>query len=113
MEFVHPFPNKKVGDKITKQELISVIRLSLCAEEEAIHLYNTIAEYSSDKRVKKIMEDVASEEQIHAGEFQKLLDILSSDEVENIEEGKNEAQDKIEEKSASYWMKSICNGLKR
>lgn len=113
MEFVHPFPGKKVGDKVTKQELISAIRLSLCAEEEATHLYDTIAEYADDERVKKIMEDVATEEQVHAGEFQKLLDVLESDEVEKIEEGKKEAEDKIGEKEAASWMKSICTGLKQ
>jgi rubrerythrin len=97
MEFVHPFPGKNPGDKLTKQELISALRLSLCAEEEATHLYDTIAEYTDDERVKKIMKDVADEEQVHIGEFQKLLDLLEDDEVEKVEEGEKEAEEKMED----------------
>jgi rubrerythrin len=95
MEFVHPFPGKKPGDKVSKQELLSAIRLSLCAEEEATHLYDTIAEHVSDERVKKIMRDVAGEEQVHIGEFQKLLKILEDDEAEVLEEGEDEAGEKM------------------
>ena len=99
MEFVHPFPGKKPGDKITKQEMLSAIRLSLCAEEEATHLYDAIAEYVSDQRVKKIMEDVAGEEQVHAGEFQKLLKVLEDDEEELLQEGEGEAEEKMEDRA--------------
>lgn len=113
MEFVHPFPGKKVGDTVTKQELISAVRLTLCAEEEAVHLYNTIAEYTDNEQVKKLMKDIANEELVHAGEFQKMLDTLEPDEVEKIEEGKKEAEDKIGEKEAASWMKSVCTGLKK
>ena len=93
--FIHPFPGKNPGDPITEQELISALRLSLCAEEEATHLYDTIAEYVDDEKIKKIMKDVANEEQVHIGEFQKLLDVYEEDEVEKIEEGKEEATEKI------------------
>jgi rubrerythrin len=96
VDFTRPFPGKNPGDKITKQELISAIRLSLCAEEEATHLYDTIAEYTDDERVKKIMKDVADEEQVHIGEFQKLLGLLEDDEVEKVEEGEKEAEEKME-----------------
>lgn len=109
MEFVHPFPNKKVGEEVTKQELLSAIRLALCAEEEATHLYDTIAEYIDNEQVKKIMKDVADEEQVHIGEFQKLLDDLQDDEVEKVEKGKDE----VEEKTASSWTRSICVALKK
>ena len=112
MEFVHPFPGKKVGDKVTKQEIISAVRLALCAEEEAVHLYDTIAEFADDEKVKNLMKDVADEEQVHAGEFQKLLDELQDDEVEKVEEGKKEAGEKMEE-SASSWVRSICTDLKK
>jgi len=95
VNFVHPFPDKNPGDPLTKQEIISALRLSLCAEEEATHLYDTIAEYVNDEKIKKIMKNVADEEQVHIGEFQKLLDIYEEDEMERIEEGKEEAQEKI------------------
>jgi rubrerythrin len=94
---VNPFPGRKIGDKLTKQEIISAIRLSICAEEEAVHLYDIIAEYASDKRVKKIMHDVAAEEQVHIGEFQALLELFESDEDEKLKEGEKEAAKKIKE----------------
>jgi len=95
VDFTRPFPGKVPGDKITKQELISAVRLALCAEEEATHLYDTIAEYVDDEKVKKLMNDVADEEQVHIGEFQKLLNTLEEDEVEKVGEGEKEAEDKI------------------
>lgn len=95
MEFAHPFPNKSPGDEITKQELITAVRLALCAEEEATQLYDTIAEYASDENVKKIMKDVADEEQVHIGEFQKLLNMIEDDEAEKTKEGEKEAEDKL------------------
>ena len=105
MEFVHPFPGKQPGDKITDQELLSAIRLSLCAEEEATHLYDTIAEFVSDERVKKVMTDVASEEQVHAGEFQKLLKVLEDDEEKLLEKGEDEAEEKM---ASANWIKKNC-----
>ena len=96
MKFVHPFPGKNPGDEITKQELISAIRLSLCAEEEATQLYDTISEYVTDEKVIKIMKDVADEEQVHVGEFQKLLKLLEDDEEEKVGEGEEEAEEKME-----------------
>jgi len=99
VEFVHPFPGRVPGDKISKQELISALRLAICAEEEATHLYDTIAEFVDDENVVKIMLDVANEEQIHIGEFQKLLELTEADEVEKIEKGKQEAEEKLNKQS--------------
>jgi rubrerythrin len=101
IEFVHPFPGKSPGDPLTKQEVISAIRLSLCAEEEATHLYDTIADYVDDERVQKIMKDVATEEQVHAGEFQHLLNLLEEDEEESLDEGEQEAKEKLLEKEGA------------
>lgn len=95
VDFVRPFPGKNPGDKVTEEEMVSAIRLALCAEEEATHLYNSIAEYVTDERVKKIMKDIATEEQVHAGELQKLLDEVVDNEVEKMNEGKEEAEEKM------------------
>ena len=96
MDFVDPFKGKTPGDPLSNQEIISAVRLSLCAEEEATHLYNRIAEFVPDERVKKLMVDVAKEEQVHIGEFQKLLKLLEADEEELLQKGEQEATDKIE-----------------
>jgi len=100
VDFVHPFPGKNPGDTLTKQEIIRALRLALAAEEEATQLYDLIAEYVDDKRIKKIMKDVADEEQVHKGEFQKLLDLYVEDEIKLVEEGKQEAEEKIGSRTA-------------
>jgi len=95
MNFVNPFPGRKPGDTLTKREIISALRMALCAEEEAIHLYDMIAEFVNDEDVKKIMTDIADEEQIHVGEIQKLLKEKSDDETEMLDKGEGEVVDKI------------------
>ena len=95
VDFVNPFKGRKPGEKASDQELISAVRLSLCAEEEAAHLYNTIAEFTDDKRIKKLMNDIADEERVHIGEFQKLLHELEPDEEDKVGEGMKEAEKKM------------------
>lgn len=107
VDFVRPFPGKNPGDPITKEELISALRLALCAEEEATHLYDTIAAYVDDERVKKIMKDVADEEQVHIGEFQKLLNIVEEDEEEKVEEGEGEAEEKMDSEETEEVEESV------
>jgi hypothetical protein len=107
MEFVHPFPGKTPGDKISKQELISAVRLAVCAEEEAVHLYDTIAEYTDNEKIRKIMKDVADEEQVHVGEFTELVRMLDDDEEEKVDEGEKEAKEKM---SSSIGRRNVCAG---
>lgn len=120
MDFVKPFPGKNPGDQITKQELISAIRLSICAEQEAVHLYDQIAEFTDNEMVKKLMIDVADEERIHIGEFQKLLELIGEGKADKVKEGEAEAAKKLEseeqdsdkeseESGASETIKRIAN----
>ena len=120
MDFVKPFPGKNPGDQITKQELISAIRLSICAEQEAVHLYDQIAEFTDNEMVKKLMVDVADEERIHIGEFQKLLELIGEGKADKVKEGEAEAAKKLEseeqdsdkeseESGASEAIKRIAN----
>lgn len=95
VEFVHPFPGKSPGDPLSPQEVISAIRLALCAEEEATHLYDSIAEYVDDPRVQALMKDIADEEQVHAGEIQSLLNVLEEDELGKKQEGEQEGAQKM------------------
>jgi rubrerythrin len=72
---------------MSKQELIRAIRLDLAAEEEAIHLYMAQADATDEPLAKLVLVDVANEEREHAGEFQRLLDILTGDESEWMSHG--------------------------
>jgi rubrerythrin len=93
MEFTNPFPNLKEGERPSKEDIVSALRLSLAAEEDATHLYNQIADLVSDERISKVMRDVANEEQVHKGEFQKLIELLEGDEVSLVRQGKEEAEE--------------------
>ncbi|RKX48891.1 MAG: Rubrerythrin [Thermotoga sp.] len=89
-EFMNPFSGKVPERKLTKEELIRAIRMDLAAEEEAVHVYMAHAEATDDPLVKKVLMDIANEERIHAGEFLRLLQILTGDEDEYLRKGGEE-----------------------
>ncbi|MEN3202562.1 MAG: ferritin family protein [Atribacterota bacterium] len=92
-EFVNPFSGMVPSRKMTKEELIRAIRLNLAAEEEAVHLYMAHAEATDHPLAKKVLIDIANEERVHAGEFLRLLEILTGDEAEFMREGAKEVDD--------------------
>jgi len=96
-EFVNPFTGKSLERKLTKSELSRAIRLDLAAEEEAIHLYQTHAEATDNELAKKVLFDIANEERVHVGEFQRLLNILCPDEEKLLCDGAKEVNEKAEE----------------
>ncbi|MDG5814911.1 ferritin family protein [Chitinispirillales bacterium ANBcel5] len=99
-EFVNPFSGVVPGKKISERELSRAIRLSLAAEEEAIHLYEALADATDNKLAKAVLQDVANEERVHAGEFQKLLELLLPDEKKLMQEGAEEVEEMLEEGAA-------------
>ena len=92
-EFVNPFSVTVPERMLTRQELIRAIRLDLAAEEEAICLYMAHADVTEDPLARSVLIDVANEEREHAGEFQRLLDILTGDEPEWMSHGINEVNE--------------------
>ena len=76
-EFVNPFSGVVPGRKLTMQELIRGIRLNIAAEHEAVHLYMAHAEATDHALAKKVLIDIANEERVHVGEFERLLEILT------------------------------------
>ncbi len=96
-EFMNPFSGLAPGRKMTKRELTRAIRLSLAAEQEAIHLYEALADATDDALAAEVLQDVADEEREHAGEFQRLLNILLPDEAELMRNGADEVDEIAEE----------------
>lgn len=86
-EFLNPFVGVGPERKLTDRELARAIRLALAAEEEAVHLYEALADASNHPLAVKVLQDVADEERVHAGEFQALLRILLPDEQELLQKG--------------------------
>lgn len=96
-EFLNPFPGMTPGRTLTERELTRAIRLALAAEEEAVHLYQAIADATDHPLAKAVLEDVANEERVHAGELQRLLSILLPDEDQLMAEGAAEVDEEAEE----------------
>jgi len=100
-EFLNPFSGKVPERKLTLQELIRAIRLDLAAEHEAVHLYMAHAEATDNPLARKVLIDIANEERVHAGEFARLLSILTGDEDALLAKGAEEVDEMAAETSSS------------
>lgn len=96
-EFMNPFSGMTPGRKMSKEELIRALRLNLAAEEEAVHLYMAHADATDNELAKAVLKDIADEERVHAGEFQRLINILLDDEEKLLAEGAAEVDEIVEE----------------
>ncbi len=99
-EFVNPFVGMVPGRKMTVHELTRALRLSLSAEEEATHLYEALADATDNELAKAVLRDIANEERVHKGEFQRLIEILLPDETELMAQGAQEVNEIREEVAA-------------
>ncbi|MBU4278314.1 MAG: rubrerythrin [Proteobacteria bacterium] len=94
-EFMSPFPGMTPGRKLTDRELARAIRLSLAAEQEAIHLYEALADATTNKLAAAVLQDIADEEKEHAGEFLRLLKILEPAEEKWLANGAEEVDEMV------------------
>ena len=94
-EFGSPFSGLAKDRKLTEAELIRAIRFMVAAEYEAIQLYMQLAEYTDNKIAIEVLEDIADEERVHAGEFLRLLHHLAPDEQKYYDEGYEEVEEEI------------------
>lgn len=92
-EFVNPFSGKAMDRKLTTEELIRAIRLDLAAEHEAVHAYMAHAQAADHPLAKNVLIDIANEERVHAGEFARLLNILTGDEDTFLAKGAKEVDE--------------------
>ena len=95
-EFGNPFSGVAKERKLTDAELIRAIRFMISAEYEAIQLYMQLAESIDNKLAKDVLQDIADEERVHAGEFLRLLHELAPDEQKLYDEGAEEVQEMID-----------------
>jgi uncharacterized protein len=100
-EFVNPFVGMVPQQKLSKSELLRGLRLSLSAEEEATHIYEALADATDDALAKAVLHDIANEERVHKGEFQRLISILAPDETVFMDEGRREVDELREGLGAS------------
>jgi rubrerythrin len=100
-DFVNPFSGNVPDRKLTNGELIRALRLNIAAEYEAIFVYMAHAEATDHPLAKKVLVDVANEEREHVGEFQRLIEILTGDEVEYVSAGREEVDEMVAEVSGT------------
>lgn len=81
---------KKVGNKNIDSE---IARVGLIAELDAINLYEQMAELATDKKLKRVLLDIAKEEKTHVGEFQAMLLKFDKEQEKEMEEGKKEVEE--------------------
>lgn len=79
-DFADPFVGNVPERKMSIGELVRALRLDVAAEEEATALYEAHAEATDNPIARKVLLDVANEERVHVGEFQRLIDILTKGE---------------------------------
>lgn len=96
-DFMNPFSGMTPDRKLTARELARAIRMALAAEEEAVHLYEALADATDNTLAAKVLQDVADEERVHAGEFQELLRMLLPDEEKMLEHGTEEVREMADE----------------
>ena len=94
-EFGNPFSGLKEGRKLTHDELVRAIRFMIAAEYEAIQMYQQLAESIDDKLAIEVLEDIADEEKVHAGEFLRLLHYLDKNEAKFYADGAAEVEEEI------------------
>ncbi len=92
-EFTNPFSGVVPGRKLTDAELARALRLNLSAEEEAVHVYESHADATDNELAQKVLRDIANEERVHVGEFQRLLSLLLEDEDRFLSEGAKEVDE--------------------
>jgi hypothetical protein len=91
-EFINPFPGMEPEEKFGNRELSRSLRVAIAAEHEAVHLYEAIADATTNAKAKEVLQDIANEEKVHIGELQELLEGISKDEREFLDEGREEVE---------------------
>jgi rubrerythrin len=74
-----------------------ILRAAMIAELDAINLYEQMADMTQNKKIRKLLLDVAREEKTHVGEFQTLLLREDPQQKNELEEGKKEVKELLSE----------------
>ncbi|NLX49174.1 MAG: Rubrerythrin [Methanospirillum sp.] len=98
-DFLKPFAGNIPDRKLTMEELVRAMRLNVAAEQEATFLYMAHAEATDHPLARKVLIDIANEERVHAGEFNRLIQLLTGDEDTYLAEGAAEVDEMAAELS--------------
>ncbi len=87
---VIPIKIEKVEKKLLDRE---ILRVAVIAELDAVNLYEQLAAATENENIREVLLDVAKEEKTHVGEFQALLLKEDTEQVEELEKGKEEVEE--------------------
>ena len=90
------FPNaftNKTDKKLSKEELIQIVRMNIAGELEAIYLYDEHIRATDDTFAKKVLSSIRDEERIHMSELIELLKYLDPNEETFVDHAKQEIQE--------------------
>jgi rubrerythrin len=93
--FGSPFSELANTRKLTSPELVRAIRFMVASEYEATQMYVQLAESTDNKLAVKVLNDIADEELVHAGEFLRLLNQLAPNEAKLYAKGAKEVEENI------------------
>ena len=96
--FGSPFSGLAHDRKLTDEELVRAIRFMVAAEYEAIQLYTQLAESTDNVLAVEVLNDIANEERVHAGEFLRLLRELAPNEEQLYAKGAKEVEEKLKKR---------------
>ncbi len=82
-----------VPRQMSNEELAQAIRADIAGELEAIIGYEAHVMSTADERVKKVLHHIADEERRHVGELEEVLYMLSPNDSQFIEEGKQKIKE--------------------
>lgn len=91
-ELTEPFklvPDRKLSD----EEQVAMIRQAIVAEHDATAQYTLQAQAAKDPVVKKTLLDIADEERVHIGELTRILQRLTGNEDELMQQGAKEVEE--------------------
>ncbi|MFN3568112.1 MAG: ferritin family protein [Caldimicrobium sp.] len=74
-----------------------LLRIAISAELDAINLYEQLAALAEDENLKVLFYEIAREEKTHVGEFLSLLLEKDEEQAVELEEGRREVEELLEE----------------
>ncbi|RLG75360.1 MAG: rubrerythrin [Thermoprotei archaeon] len=86
---LHPLKTEP-SRRLTREEVLEALRLSIIAELDAINLYLQLARALEDEGAKRVLRDIAREEKTHVGELLELLKRLDHEQEEELRKGAGE-----------------------
>ncbi|MHA1616245.1 MAG: ferritin family protein [Candidatus Njordarchaeales archaeon] len=89
-----PISLEKVREEDIDKE---ILRIAIIAELDAINLYEQMANMTKNEKIKKILLDIAREEKTHVGEFLEMLLRIDPEQVKELEKGREEVKELLEE----------------